>query len=62
MDGNSDGNYHLWDTPHPSHLIQVPWESPIRAKKILAGGGVQPTEGMKNMGVNVQGIGKGGRE
>ena len=62
MDGNSDGNYKLWDTPHLSHLIQVPWESPISAKKRLAGGGVKPTEGMKNMGVNVQGIGKGGRE
>ena len=41
--------------PLPSHLLQVPWESPIGFGKILPGGGAQPVVGATEVGSTVQG-------
>ena len=55
-----NGNHSLWNPPHLSHLLQVPWESPIGIGKRLTRSGAQPSAGTTEVVATVQGVGKGG--
>ena len=42
---DNDYGHRLQGTPHPSRLLQVPWEIHIGVGKLLTGGGEKTTEG-----------------
>ena len=37
--GDRNGNHSLQDLPRSSHLLQLPWESPLYVGQRMAGGG-----------------------
>ena len=48
--GGRGGVHSLWDTPHPSQLLQIYWESSIDGVRQLDSGGQKPLESTEEVG------------
>ena len=57
---DSEVDHRLWYPPFPDHLLQLPWESPLGGRQLLASIGPKPLEGTAEVGAVVSGAEKGG--
>ena len=58
---DSDVNHSIKYPPCPSHLLQVPCDSPLGVGHLLANGDAQSLVGVTEVGADVQGAKQGGR-